>query len=332
MAPTLDTTVPALVFKTGGDPIHHGTLGIMRSLGRAGVPVYAAGEGSFTPPEFSRYLSGWFSWAAFEPGAGSLAHRLLAIAGQLGHRAVLVPTDDRAAALVAEHATSLEPWFRFPQLPGGLPRLLANKAELHALCEKLAVPCPEMIFPGSLEDVQSFAEHAVFPVIVKAVDSQAVLNGVRSTSIVRSRGELLALYRQAGVDELATWSFRSTFPTPGPKIGFFTAIAIRKPDVRSPSRQEARSYPPSAGPTALGVAIPNADLAQQSLRLLKAIGYAGIVDLDYRFDKRDGQYKLLDFNPRIGANFPCSRTWKASTSCARSTWILPVGPFPIPCR
>jgi predicted ATP-grasp superfamily ATP-dependent carboligase len=27
------------------------------------------------------------------------------------------------------------------------------------------------------------------------------------------------------------------------------------------------------------------------------------MDLDYRFDKRDGQYKLLDFNPRIGAQF-----------------------------
>jgi predicted ATP-grasp superfamily ATP-dependent carboligase len=27
------------------------------------------------------------------------------------------------------------------------------------------------------------------------------------------------------------------------------------------------------------------------------------MDLDFRFDMRDGQYKLLDFNPRIGANF-----------------------------
>ena len=27
------------------------------------------------------------------------------------------------------------------------------------------------------------------------------------------------------------------------------------------------------------------------------------MDIDYRFDNRDGQYKLLDFNPRIGAQF-----------------------------
>ncbi len=34
-----------------------------------------------------------------------------------------------------------------------------------------------------------------------------------------------------------------------------------------------------------------------------AIGFRGIVNLDLRFDPRDGQYKLLDFNPRLGAQF-----------------------------
>ena len=27
------------------------------------------------------------------------------------------------------------------------------------------------------------------------------------------------------------------------------------------------------------------------------------MDIDYRLDKRDGKYKLLDFNPRVGLNF-----------------------------
>ncbi len=34
-----------------------------------------------------------------------------------------------------------------------------------------------------------------------------------------------------------------------------------------------------------------------------ALGFRGIVDLDLRFDPRDAQYKLLDFNPRLGAQF-----------------------------
>ena len=36
---------------------------------------------------------------------------------------------------------------------------------------------------------------------------------------------------------------------------------------------------------------------------MKAIGYQGILDIGYRYDRRDGQYKVLDVNPRIGCTF-----------------------------
>jgi D-aspartate ligase len=55
--------------------------------------------------------------------------------------------------------------------------------------------------------------------------------------------------------------------------------------------------------TTLGRSITNDVLLHHAQTLLKAISYAGIMDLDFRFDERDRQYKLLDFNPRIGAQF-----------------------------
>jgi D-aspartate ligase len=36
---------------------------------------------------------------------------------------------------------------------------------------------------------------------------------------------------------------------------------------------------------------------------MKAIGYQGILDIGYRYDRRDGRYKVLDVNPRIGCTF-----------------------------
>jgi D-aspartate ligase len=67
--------------------------------------------------------------------------------------------------------------------------------------------------------------------------------------------------------------------------------------------RKLRSYPPFAGPTTLGKAVVNDPLRKQAQALLQAISYSGIMDLDYRLDRRDGQYKLVDFNPRIGAQF-----------------------------
>ncbi|HEY2667919.1 MAG TPA: ATP-grasp domain-containing protein, partial [Actinomycetota bacterium] len=37
--------------------------------------------------------------------------------------------------------------------------------------------------------------------------------------------------------------------------------------------------------------------------LCQRLGFCGIADLDWRFDELDGSYKLLDFNPRMGAQF-----------------------------
>jgi predicted ATP-grasp superfamily ATP-dependent carboligase len=36
---------------------------------------------------------------------------------------------------------------------------------------------------------------------------------------------------------------------------------------------------------------------------MREVGYRGILDIGYRFDARDGLYKVLDINPRIGATF-----------------------------
>ena len=62
-------------------------------------------------------------------------------------------------------------------------------------------------------------------------------------------------------------------------------------------------YPRGAGSTAIGLSLDNETLREQAETLLRTIGYSGICDLDWRRDARDGQYKLLDCNPRIGLNF-----------------------------
>ena len=301
--PILDTTVPALVLKMGRYPIHHGTLGVIRSLGRLGVEVYAVVEDRFIPSAMSRYLTGSFSWKTYgveEPYLTGLS----AIGKQLGRPAILVPTDDYAAAFIAEHSASLERWFLFPRLPRGLPRQLANKRILSSLCKSIAVPHPEVAFPGSLEDVHAFLDRASFPVVVKAADAHLLPNGARSTSLARNPKELLALYELATSAEGSNLIFQEYIPFSSAEDWIFHGYSNPQTGCQvSFTGKKLRSYPPFAGPTTLGVSVRNETLAMQSEKLLKAIGYAGIMDLDYRFDKRDGQYKLLDFNPRIGANF-----------------------------
>ncbi len=52
--PILDTTYPALILQAVRLAIHHGAVGIARSLGMLGVPVHAVVEDCYTPLAASR--------------------------------------------------------------------------------------------------------------------------------------------------------------------------------------------------------------------------------------------------------------------------------------
>jgi len=98
----VDTSTPAVVFKLDPNVMHHGGLGVIRSLGRMGVPVYGVHEQPWAPAANSRYLHGrWFGL----PGCTDIdrvREGLLRLADRIGRPAVLIPTDDAAAILLAE--------------------------------------------------------------------------------------------------------------------------------------------------------------------------------------------------------------------------------------
>jgi D-aspartate ligase len=60
-----------------------------------------------------------------------------------------------------------------------------------------------------------------------------------------------------------------------------------------------RQHPPEFGRASTYVETINLPLLEElSERFLKAINYYGLVELEYKLDPRDGQYKLLDVNAR----------------------------------
>ena len=64
-----------------------------------------------------------------------------------------------------------------------------------------------------------------------------------------------------------------------------------------------RAWPPRRGVTTYARVVENEELAESVRNLARKLDYRGILDLDIRYDRRDDRYKLLDFNPRVGAQF-----------------------------
>jgi predicted ATP-grasp superfamily ATP-dependent carboligase len=148
--------------------------------------------------------------------------------------------------------------------------------------------------------VNEFAKFARFPVVVKA--AAAWLNPKLKVSIVDSARELVDVWHRSGSSQNPNMLIQEYIPRG--EDWFFHGYCDGASDCLAGfTGMKLRSFPPYAGITTLGRSVTNDALLQRTETLLKAISYAGILDIDYRFDKRDRQYKLLDFNPRIGAQF-----------------------------
>jgi D-aspartate ligase len=300
-----DTSVAAIVVKLRQLVLHYGGLGAIRSLGRVGIPVYTVHEGGLAPPATSRYLSGGFVWQpADDPEL--LLEGLTALGERLGGPTVLIPVDDAAAVFVAEHGGELASRFLFPRPPPGLPRSLASKRELYQLCNRLGVACPRAVFPSSRAEVEAFLEVASFPVVVKGAEPWLlpVGAGIRSTSIVPTPERLFDLYHRLEGDQATGLLLQEYIPRDAGQDWFVHGYCDQTSScLVGFTGRKLRSYPAYAGPTSLGSWEPNPELQRQAEALCRAISYRGIMDLDYRLDLRDGRYKLLDFNPRLGAQF-----------------------------
>jgi D-aspartate ligase len=302
---SFDTGTPVVVLKVGRYALHHGGLGAIRTLGRVGVPVYGVHEDRLAPAAASRYLAGKFIWETDGESVERFLQGMTELGRRLGRPAILVPTDDLAAILLAEHAAALEEWFEFPRPPAALPRTVASKWGLYQLCKRLGVPCAEAVIPQSRAEVEAFLERATFPVVVKAAEAWLLPgSGVKSTTIVETPGQVLGIYdRVAGRSDTKVM-FQEYIPRDrGEDWVFHGYCDARSECLAGFTGVKLRSYPPHAGLTTLGRCISNEALRRQAEALFKAISYRGIMDLDYRLDRRDGQYKLLDFNPRVGAQF-----------------------------
>ena len=57
----IDSSTPILIFGLSHGALHHGALGIARSAGRLGIPVYRVGRERWGPAALSRYSRGWLA-------------------------------------------------------------------------------------------------------------------------------------------------------------------------------------------------------------------------------------------------------------------------------
>lgn len=306
--PLFDTRVAAVVVRLDRNPFHHGTLGAVRSLGRAGVPVHLVTGSPAEPAARSRYVRRCHLHPAGDGPAG-VRRTLARIADALaGAPAVLLPLDDATA--VALDGLRREPGgpvhrFLVPEQPPGLAALVADKAALAATCRRLGVPHPRTLAPADADEAAAMAASLGLPVVAKWSRPWLLPPGagLRSTVLVRSARQVRDLHAR-GAEAGSALLLQRYLPASRDGDWFFHAYCDGAGVCRAAGTgRKVRSWPDGAGLTAVGTWAPNPAVERLARGLVAALGYRGVADLDFRRDPDTGAYHLLDFNPRPGAQF-----------------------------
>jgi D-aspartate ligase len=185
LADHFDRSVAALVLNFGEYPFLHGTLGIVRSLGRLGIPVFVVQRFPFLPSGASRYLTGKFLWAADGRNTDQFLEGMARIAKILDRPTILMPADDSSAILIAKNANALAEWFIFVRQPETLPRTLANKRNLYqSIVSTVRDPVSfDNVSADARGTVCFLGVHAI-PVMAKATEPWLLPNGFKSVAKV----------------------------------------------------------------------------------------------------------------------------------------------------
>ena len=283
----------------------HTTLGVLRSLGRLGIPVHLVDSNPPGPAVYSRYRQRRFLFDLPDASPEATVAHLLEAGRRLGSRAILIPTWDDLAILVAEAEPALREQFLLPRQPDGLARSLSSKREMHRLAIEHGVPTPQVSFPAGIDDVHAFAADATFPVMIKAIFGNRLQRRAgRTLFIAQTRADLIRLYLELEEPDDPNLMLQEYIPGGDEAVWMFNGYFNADSEcLFGMTGRKLRQTPAYAGTTSLGVCLPNDTVDRLTRQWMKALGYRGMLDLGFRYDARDGQYKVLDVNPRIGSTF-----------------------------
>lgn len=148
----------------GGD---YQGLGIVRSLGRQGVPVHVIDD-EHSIARFSRYTSS----ALRVPDLRAPENTLQALLrlGRLNelNGCVLYPTRDETVAVLSQHRSQLSQYFRVPTPGWETIRWIWDKRNTYQIAEKLGIPTPRTwLFRNerNLADIDGHLPVAIKPAI-----------------------------------------------------------------------------------------------------------------------------------------------------------------------
>lgn len=278
---------------------HFQGLGVIRSLGRHGVPVMLMDK-ELTIGRFSRYLSKFYSCPDIKNESRFL-QCLIDLAVKHGKKGwVVFPTDDETVYFLSRFRHELTAYFRITTPGWEVIKYTHDKKNTYQMAEAIGVPTPKTFYPKNGNDLSHIPFD--FPVVLKPSVVKNFFNVTKTKAYIACNfEELKNMYGEMlkVIDPFEVMV--QEFIPGGPEhLYSFCPLVKNGEIVARVVARRARQHPMDFGHAstfAETVHIPELD--GLSRKLLDRIRYEGLAEVEYKYDPGSGAYKLLDINARV---------------------------------
>jgi predicted ATP-grasp superfamily ATP-dependent carboligase len=275
-------------------------LATVRALGRAGITVLGVDENCTQPTAQSRYCER-IVCPGFRESGTTLLRGLEELGKRLPEPAVLFPSGDMSLLLVSEQRDRLARYFRFRLPDRETVRLVLDKAAFQRFGEEHGIPLPRTVTVHPDLDVEREIPGLLFPCIVKPVQpntawrqrfrDQKLFECADAATLVDTVNRLRAIHPDLLIQELVPGGedrleFSLTYiDGKGQPLGMFTGRKLRQ-------------FPPRFGTSCLAESRWSPEVAELTLKVLRALDYQGYGSVEFKRHPADGKLRVIEVTAR----------------------------------
>jgi D-aspartate ligase len=279
----------------GGD---YQGLGIVRSLGRHGIPVCVIDD--------ERSIARYSRYTVKSQAVPSLLKAQDTVDALLNFGKardlqgwVLYPTRDEQVAALSQYRKELSEIFRVPTPDWDTVKSLWDKRNTYGLAEKLGIPTPRTWYPRSVHELDQIEGH--FPVALKPAIKEHFIYATKDKAWRADNSKQLRELFERALRHIPAEEILIQDLIPGDGTCQYAYCSFFKEgnSIAHLTACRRRQHPLEFGRSSTYVETVDVPLLEEySLRFLRAINYYGLVEVEFKQDPRDGQYRLLDVNGR----------------------------------
>ncbi len=283
-----------------------GALSVVRTLGRAGVPVTVVSEDKDSLSLVSKYCSEAIYHENFSKNHRTVSDFLIQYAKRQDSKPLLFPIADPDLIMVSEMREELQEYYHLFISEKNLIENFMDKRKFFNFANIHNFPVPNTYMPHSIGDVLEISNRVQYPIVIKpAIPSAWTHPEIRKATnykkaiIACSRHELIEFMKKLltynsdtiiqqfvpGSDD-HHYELQVYMNKKSESIGFF-------------SGQKIRIYPAYAGGGCFAESVYLEGMIKTGIGALRKVNYTGLANLDFKKDCKTNEMTLLEINPRI---------------------------------